>query len=66
MKIENLNQSQPIFWKGKICKLIKWETLNFGGKLKIKIAKEYPLEDAGLAHDLVINGHAGGKVILII
>ena len=41
MKIENLNQSQPIFWKGKICKLIKWETLNFGGKLKIKIDKKF-------------------------
>jgi len=32
-----LNQSQPIFWKGKKCKFIKWETLNFGGKLKITI-----------------------------
>ncbi len=32
-----LNQSQPIFWKGKLCKFIKWETLNFGGKLKIRI-----------------------------
>ena len=36
MKTE-LNQSLPIFWKGKLCKFIKWETLNFGGKLKIKI-----------------------------
>jgi len=34
-----LNQSLPIFWKGKICKFIKWETLNFGGKLEIKIDK---------------------------
>jgi hypothetical protein len=32
-----LNQSKPIFWKGNKCKLIKWETLNFGGKLKVKI-----------------------------
>ena len=36
-----LNQSQTIFWKGEICKLIKWETLNFGGKLKIKIDKKF-------------------------
>jgi hypothetical protein len=40
MKTE-LNQSLPIFWKGKLCKLIKWETLNFGGKLKIKIDKKF-------------------------
>jgi len=37
----NLNKSQPIFWKGKITKFIKWETLNFGGKLKIKIDKKF-------------------------
>jgi hypothetical protein len=37
----NLNQSQPIFWKGQIVKFIKWETLNFGGKLKIKINKQF-------------------------
>ncbi len=36
-----LNQSAQIFWKGKICKFIKWETLNFGGKLKVKIDKEF-------------------------
>lgn len=36
-----LNQSEPIFWKGKLCKLIKWNTLNFGGKLKIKIDKKF-------------------------
>lgn len=35
-----LNQSAPIFWKGKLCKIIRWETLNFGGKLKIKIGKK--------------------------
>jgi hypothetical protein len=39
-KIE-LNQSKPIFWKGKFCKFIQWETLNFGGKLKIKIDKNF-------------------------
>ena len=32
-----LNQSQPIFWKGIKCQFIKWETLNFGGKLKIRL-----------------------------
>ena len=36
-----LNQSAPIFWKGKLCKIIKWESLNFGGKLKIKINKNF-------------------------
>lgn len=36
-----LNQAAPIFWKGKLCKFIKWETLNFGGKLKIKIDKKF-------------------------
>jgi hypothetical protein len=36
-----LNQSAPIFWKGKPCKFIKWDTLNFGGKLKIKIDKKF-------------------------
>jgi len=38
------------------------------GKLTIKIAKEFALDEAGAgaAHDLVIDGHAGGKVILII
>jgi hypothetical protein len=36
-----LNQSLPIFWKGKLTKYIKWETLNFGGKLEIKINKKF-------------------------
>ena len=36
-----LNKSQPVFYKGKKCKFIKWETLNFGGKLKIKIDKKF-------------------------
>jgi len=31
-----------------------------------KISAELPLEKAGEAHDLVIEGHAGGKVILTI
>ena len=37
----SLNQAKPIFWKGKLCKFIKWQTLNFGGKLKIKINKKF-------------------------
>jgi len=37
----HLNQSASIFWKGKLCKFIKWETLNFGGKLKIQINKQF-------------------------
>lgn len=36
------------------------------GILKFKVALEMPLEDAGKAHDVVIDGHAGGKVILTI
>jgi len=38
---KQLNQANSIFWKGKLCKFIKWETLNFGGKLKIKINKTF-------------------------
>jgi hypothetical protein len=41
MITQELNQSQPIFWRGKLCKFIKWETLNMGGKLKIKIDKKF-------------------------
>jgi hypothetical protein len=41
MKSSKLNQGQPIFWKGNLCKFIKWETLNFGGKIKIKINKSF-------------------------
>ena len=36
-----LNQSQPIYWRGILCKFIKWETLNFGGKLKVKLNKNF-------------------------
>ena len=36
-----LNQSQRIYWKGKLCKFIKCETLNIGGKLKIKTDKKF-------------------------
>lgn len=32
------------------------------GKLKVKVAKTMPLKEAGKGHDLVIDGHAGGKV----
>lgn len=39
--MKKLNQQQPIFWKNNLVKLIKWETLNFGGKLKIKINKSF-------------------------
>jgi hypothetical protein len=34
-----LEQQKPIFWKGKLCKLVKWETMNLGGKLEVKINK---------------------------
>lgn len=36
------------------------------GKLKVKVALELPLEEAGKAHDIVLDGHAGGKVVLIL
>ena len=39
MKAIKLNQQEPIFWKGIKCTFIKWETLNFGGKLKIRLNK---------------------------
>lgn len=38
---KELNQQAPIFWRGNLCKFIKWESLNFGGKLKIKIHKKF-------------------------
>lgn len=31
------------------------------GKLKVKVAQTLPLEQAGKGHDIVIDGHAGGK-----
>ena len=37
----NLQQHLPIFWKGMKCKMIKWESMNLGGKLKIKIDKKF-------------------------
>jgi len=36
------------------------------GKITMKVALELPLEEAGKAHDIVIDGHAGGKVVLTI
>ncbi|MFE3257318.1 zinc-binding alcohol dehydrogenase family protein [Nocardia sp. NPDC059091] len=35
------------------------------GKLDLAIAKTFPLSEAAAAHELVIEGHAGGKVILL-
>lgn len=37
-----------------------------GGKVKLTVAQRFPLEEAGKAQDLVIEGHAGGKVVLTI
>ena len=36
------------------------------GKLKIKVAREYPLEEATAALNEVMASHAGGKVILVV
>ena len=36
-----INQQEKIFWKGKLCKMIKWETIDYGRKIKIKIDKKF-------------------------
>ena len=36
------------------------------GKLKVKVAQRYPIEQAGAAQEEVLAGHAGGKVVLTI
>lgn len=36
-----LDQAKPIFWGGKICKFIKWESLTIGGNLKIKVGSQF-------------------------
>jgi hypothetical protein len=41
MNTNQLQQQKPIFWKGKQVKFIKWESLNFGGKIKIKINRAF-------------------------
>ena len=33
----DLKKDETIFWKGIKCKFIKWDSLNFGGKIKIRI-----------------------------
>ena len=40
-QITKLEQQAPIFYKGKICKFIKWETLNAWGKVQVKIGKKF-------------------------
>jgi NADPH:quinone reductase-like Zn-dependent oxidoreductase len=35
-------------------------------KLRLKVAQQMPLEEVGKAQELVIEGHAGGKVVLTI
>ncbi|MFB7717062.1 NADP-dependent oxidoreductase [Nocardia sp. NPDC056100] len=35
------------------------------GKLDLPIAKTYPLTEAAAAHEFVLDGHAGGKVVLL-
>jgi len=49
---------------GAQCKQIA--ELMDAGKLQVKVAKEYALEEVGAAQDEVIAGHAGGKVILVL
>lgn len=36
------------------------------GSLQVKVAKQYPLDAAGQAHEEVIAGHAGGKLVLVV
>jgi hypothetical protein len=38
---KELNQQQQIFWKGNICELIKWETLNSKNELVVKINGQF-------------------------
>ena len=38
---KELKQEKPIFWNGKLIKFIKWDSLNMGGKLKIKISNSF-------------------------
>jgi hypothetical protein len=51
MKNSQLNQQEPIFWKGILIKEIKWETLNFGGKIKIRINKKFIEIDSSELHN---------------
>lgn len=37
MNATKLQQEKPIFWKGIKVQYIMWNTLNFGGKLKIRL-----------------------------
>ena len=37
----NLNQSKPIFFKSQLVKFVKWESLNFYGKIKIKLNSKF-------------------------
>jgi len=46
--------------------LVKLAGLMDAGQLRVKVALEMPLEKAGEAQDVVIDGHAGGKVLLIV
>jgi len=39
--LNRIDQSKNIFWNGKLVKFVKWESMNFGGKLKIKIDKRF-------------------------
>ena len=41
MITKNLQQEKPIFWNNKLVKFINWDSLNLGGKLKIKINKNF-------------------------
>lgn len=36
-----IDKTAPIFWRGKECKQIKWDSLNLGGKIRIKIDKAF-------------------------
>jgi hypothetical protein len=36
-----LKQPLPIFWKGRLCKMIDWDSLNLGGKLRIKVSEKF-------------------------
>ena len=37
----NLNQQLPIFWKGNLCQLVKWETMTAKKEIAVKIDGQF-------------------------
>jgi hypothetical protein len=41
MEKEKLNKKKPIYWKDRLCKSVNWDSMNLGGKIKVKIDKSF-------------------------